>query len=196
MSTRNWRIKYQALFYNLLLLFLFNSCATITQGQLYFIDRKTGVIILNNEVNVKVYLEEMICNPEQYNISVLKRSPLRYQKRTKTWEHTFFVINNPDGEFHTLSFYGTVFTFYSEGAWALDTDYDYIPYKLYLYGKNDYDILEIWKSDDINFVETIKNIIKKIDSNNTYYLLDHVNNKDNMDNCNTAVIESIVLTLY
>jgi hypothetical protein len=121
---------------------------------------------------------------------------LRYQKRTKTWEHTYFVINNLDGEFHTLSFYGTVFTFYSEGAWALDTDYDYVPYKLYLDGRNDYDILEIWKSDDINFVETIKNIIKKIDSNITYYLLDHINNRDNIDNCNTAVIESIIFTLY
>ena len=139
----------------------------------------------------------MLCSPELYTISVFERAPLRWQRTTRLWRHDFYVITNSEGEYHTLSFYGTKFTFYSKGAWAFDTDYDYIPYSLYLDGRNEYGISEIWTSDKINFVETLKNILEKINDsingNITYYLLDHVKNKTNMDNCNTAVLETLVL---
>jgi hypothetical protein len=196
-----WRqqiqIRYFVIPSLLVLAFLaFNSCASV-QGQLYFVDRKTGGINISNEPNVKARLEEILCNPYLYNISVFERAPLRWQRPTRLWRHTFYVINNSNGEYHTLSFYGTVFTFYSEGAWAFDTDYDYIPYSLYLDGKNEYSVSELWTPDKIDLVETLKNIIGKIDASIngsiTYYLLDHVNDKPAMDNCNTALVETLVL---
>jgi hypothetical protein len=176
----------------------FNSCtSTSTRGQLYFVDPRTGSFTKNNEPNVKARLEEILCNPEQYKISVFERTPLRWQKRTDLWHHKFYVIINSDMEYHTLSFYGTLFAFYSDGAWAWDTDYDLIPFSLYLDGINDYSILEIRASDKVDMVETLKNIIEKMDDSIngriTYYLLDHVKNKENKRNCNTSVAETLVL---
>jgi hypothetical protein len=54
------------------------------------------------------------------------------------------------------------------------------------------DTAEIMITNGIDTMETVKNIIMKIDSDTTYYYRDHINNKPNMDKCNTALYETIV----
>jgi hypothetical protein len=162
----NWRKKIQPhyfVIYSLLTLsFLtFCSCAS-AQGQLYFIDKNTGGINISNEPKVKSRLEEILCNPELFNISVFERAPLRWQRPTRLWTHTFYVITNSKGDYYTLSFNGTAFKFYSKGAWVFDTDYDYIPYTIYLDGRNEYSISLMWPPDETDLAVTLKKIIGKL----------------------------------
>jgi hypothetical protein len=149
--------------------------------------------ILENEIEVKTILEKMLVSPEYYTLKAYERTGINFQfKRTNLIVHSFYAITSRDGEFHTLSFYGTEIAFYSEGAWIIDSDADMQAYTMFLDGKNNWDVAEIRIENDIDVRETIKNIVKKIESDVTYYYKDHINDKPNMDNCNTALHETLV----
>jgi hypothetical protein len=96
-------------------------------------------------------------------------------------------------EYHTLSYYGTDMTFYSEGAWVLDADSDLNSFLLYLENNNKWDVEEIFSGWNINVRQTVGNIIDKMDSGITYYYRAHLSNKQNVDNCNTALYKTVVL---
>jgi uncharacterized protein YcsI (UPF0317 family) len=82
--------------------------------------------------------------------------------------------------------------FFSEGSWALDADSDITSYRMHIKGKNKRDVEEVFKEYTIDVKKTAANIIKKIDSGITYYYKDHIVNKPNRENCNTALYETIV----
>jgi hypothetical protein len=149
--------------------------------------------ILKNEIAAKTILEKMLIEPEYYTLKAYERTGINFQfRRTNLIVHSFYVITNQDGEYHTLSFYGTEIAFYSEGAWIINGDADTQAYAMFLGGKNNWDVAEIRTENDIDVRETIRNIVKRIESDVTYYYKDHINNKPNMDNCNTALHETLV----
>jgi hypothetical protein len=95
-------------------------------------------------------------------------------------------------ENYTHSFSATGKTFYSDGAWAMDTESDTDSYKKYLNGSNEWEVWEIETANGINTAKTIYNILGKINSNITYYYKDHVSDKLGKDNCITALQETLV----
>jgi hypothetical protein len=171
---------------------VFCSCSSLEAGiYLSSVDNLNGEDILKNETKVKMMLQEILLRPEYYDLKAYERTGISFQvKRTDLLIHSFYVITDVADEYHTLSFYGTKIAFYSEGAWILDGDSDMTAYDMFLNDNNQWDVIEIKK--DIDFSETIRNILRKIESNITYYYKDHINNRPNMDNCNTALYESLV----
>jgi hypothetical protein len=174
--------------------FVLCSCSSLQAGMyLSSIDKMDQESILQNEIVVKTILEKMLIRPEYYTLKAYERTGINFQfKRTKLIVHSFYVITNQDGEYHTLSFYGTEIAFQSEGAWIIDSDADTQAYAMFLEGKNNWDVAEISIENGIDVQETIKNIVTKIESDVTFYYKDHVNNKPNVDNCNTALHETLV----
>jgi len=173
--------------------FLLFSCANLQAGAyLLFIDRYNGKEILNNEPNVRAYLERILTTPENYRMEVYKRTGISSQlKRTKLLEHSFYVITDRNGAYHTISFYGTAIAFSSQGTWAMDADSDLNSYNMFLENKNKWDVTKVI-TDEINVEATVRNIIKKLDMHVTFYYRDHLRKRPNMNNCNTALRETIV----
>jgi hypothetical protein len=158
------------------------------------IDEDNGKTVLQHEPDVKIMLENITESFGDYTLKAFSRTGVNFQiKRTKLLTHSYYLIISNNGEYHTLSFYGTKMAFHSEGAWAYDADSDISSYKMYLEGDNKWDVIELFSEERINITETLKNIINKIDSDITYYYNDHIINRPNADNCNTALYETIVL---
>jgi hypothetical protein len=156
------------------------------------IDENNGETILQNEPNVQAFLEHIAGFPERYMVKVFARTAVDFQfKRTKLMTHSYYVIARDDGEFNTLSFYGTKMAFHSKGAWALDATSDKNSYVLYLEGNNRWDVQELFTEKTINTGQTARNIIVRMGSGVTYYYKDHIINKPNVDNCNTALFETV-----
>jgi hypothetical protein len=160
---------------------------------LSIIDVKSGDQILSDERNVREFLEKILESPEEYVITAYVRCLTKDQiKRTKLMTHSYYVITHPSrNEFHTLSYFGTKFAFSSEGAWAMDTDLDMSSYRNYITINNKWDVTEIKTGSGIDTEKTVKNIIKKMDGDVHYYYRDHLRNKPGMDNCNTALWETL-----
>ncbi|MDR0387175.1 MAG: hypothetical protein LBH57_03985 [Treponema sp.] len=155
------------------------------------IDKLDGDAILQNELEVKNYLETILNDPEHYMIKAYERTGVSAQiRRTELVVHSFYVIFE-EGDFHTLSFYGTNMGFYSEGAWIMDSNSDRESFIMYTESENKWDVIEIKTTNEIDIVETTKNILDKIKSNVTYYYKDHLDDRPNMDNCNTALYETL-----
>lgn len=178
-----------------MIILIFGSCSSIQAGMyLVSIDNDNGQTILENEPNVKIMLENIMGSSENYSLKAFSRTGVNFQMRqTKLLTHSYYVILSGDGEYHTLSFYGTKMAFYSEGAWAYDADSDFSSYRMYLEGDNKWDARELFPGQTINTRETLENIINRIGSGITYYYQDHIVNKAGMDNCNTALLETIVM---
>jgi hypothetical protein len=171
------------------------SCSSIQAGMyLSSIDKKDGDLVLEREVMVKEYLETILENPGLYTISAYQRCAVNYQiKRTKLISHSYYVITEAaPNVFHTLSFYGTKIAMYSEGAWVLDADSDLGSYINFLNGTNNWDVTEIPIKNGVETGDTVKNILEKIGSKVTYYYRDHIYDRPGVDNCNTALWETIV----
>jgi hypothetical protein len=178
----------------LLAIVIFSSCASIQAGlYLVSIDDGGGETILRNEPKVQAFLEHVAGLPERYAVKVFARTAVGFQfKRTKLLTHSYYVIVRSDGEFNTLSFYGTKMAFHSKGAWALDADSDKNSYVQYMEGGNRWDVQELFTEKIINTGKTAQNIIDRMGSGVRYFYRDHIVNKPNMDNCNTALDETIV----
>jgi len=172
----------------------FNSCSSIQAGiYLVSIDSLNGETILQNQINVKIFLEDIISEYDQFSMEAFERTGVSFQfKRTKLLTHSFYLLTNNAGEYHTLSFYGTNISFYSEGAWALDTDSDMESYEQYTRGNNRWDVREVFFDNVIDVRMTLMNVIDMIDRGTTFYYRDHIKKKPNMNNCNTALHETVV----
>jgi hypothetical protein len=159
---------------------------------LLFVDDNSGEKILQNEQNVKHFLEQVVKNEDNYVIKTFERNVTDFQlRRTKLVVHSYYVITDRNNEYHTLSFYGTKMTFYSEGAWNMDADSDVASYRMYIAGNNEWNVKDITPERGICVLQTAENIIRKIDSPVRYYYRDHVSNRENVDNCNTALYETL-----
>ncbi|GMO18916.1 MAG: hypothetical protein Pg6A_05600 [Termitinemataceae bacterium] len=170
------------------------ACTSVQAGMyLVSIDNKNGETILQQEYQVKELLEDMVSLYENYSIKVFVRTGVNFQyKRTKLLSHSYYLlVDNKTGVYHTLSFYGTKMSFYSEGAWALDANSDMSSYNMYLTGDNRWDVEEMFAENVVDVRKTLINIINKIDSDITYYYKDHIKNKPKVDNCNTALQETL-----
>ncbi|GHV88270.1 hypothetical protein AGMMS50267_06300 [Spirochaetia bacterium] len=106
--------------------------------------------------------------------------------------HMYYAIHELNIRFHTLSFYGTDLTLRSEGTWTIDADADLGSFKNFLAGENKWEVEEFTPENGIDVEKTVSNIIKRIDSNITYYYRDHIKDKPNVDNCVTALKETYV----
>jgi hypothetical protein len=170
------------------------SCASFRAGMyLLSIDDNNGEIILQNEPNVRAFLQKVLRDHEGYALTAYTRNTVAFQiKRTELLFHSYYTITDTDGEYHTLSFYGTSMTFHSQGAWALDTDSDKTSYELYIADDNKWDVEEIRIERGIDTRQTVENILRKMDVGNTYYYKDHIKNLPGVDNCNTALWETLV----
>jgi hypothetical protein len=113
-------------------------------------------------------------------------------KKTKTTTHSFYVIMREGENYQTLSFSATSKWAVSEGAWAINTDTDITSYEDYVGGKNIWDVEEIETEKGLNTLRIITNIVEKIKSDTTYYYRAKVNIEDKIDNCNTALLETMV----
>jgi hypothetical protein len=174
---------------------VFSSCSSIQAGFYSFFIDSNREFLVENEPKVKVFLKNIVDSYEQYSVKVYARTATRFgMKRTRLLTHSYYlIIRKREKEYHTLSFYGTKMEFYSEGVWALDTETDMESYKKYLEGNNKYDVIEVFTEDVIDARRTIRNIIDRIDSNVTYYYNDHIKDKGDVDNCNTALYETVAL---
>jgi hypothetical protein len=113
-------------------------------------------------------------------------------KRTLTLYHSFYAITGNGAPSFTLSFTGTKKRFRSRGVWAINTEFDTLSYNNFLYEANEWEVYEIPINEGINTEKTIKNILYRIDNNLSYYYRDHKKNKDGMENCNTALENTLV----
>jgi len=173
---------------------MLNSCSGL-RAAIYLVsieDDENNV--LENEPYVRSFMETIIELYEDYTFKAYARTGIRAQfRRTRLMTHSYYaIINNKTCEYNTLSYYGTKIAFRSRGAWALDSNADRSSYILYLEDNNIWDVQEIFKEFRINVKKTAENIIKKMDSGVTYYFRDHIRDKPNVDNCNTALYETIV----
>jgi hypothetical protein len=73
----------------------------------------------------------------------------------------------------------------------MDSDSDRTSYELYIAGDNKRDVKEIRTERGIDTRQTVENILRKMDEENTYYYKDRVKNLPNVDNCNTALWETL-----
>jgi hypothetical protein len=84
-----------------------------------------GDEILEKEPDVALFLEGILESPENYGMyAYMRRALASYIRGSSLRTHSFYVINGERGGYHTLSFSATGKTFYSEGAWAMDTEAD------------------------------------------------------------------------
>jgi hypothetical protein len=94
--------------------------------------------------------------------------------------------------FFTLSFCGTKKRIQSEGVWAINTDPDMKSYLNFKYGTNEWKVQEVLIKKGINTEMTIKNVIYRIDNDFDYYYNDEKYNRAGMENCNTALKNTLV----
>lgn len=150
--------------------------------------------LIAEEKNVISYLKEIEQNPENYSIEAYERKALTDYpvKKFKLLTHSLYIITNEKtNETYTLSFNGTKKALYSEGAWGLNTATDIKSLNSFRNGDNSYSMMKIFNDYSIDPEKTAENIINSINSDTTYYAKDHVKDKPNMENCNTALYSTV-----
>jgi len=177
------------------MLFSHLSCSSFKEN-LYtgLIDSNNGDYFIEHESDVKQYLESVVYSSEFFTMKAYTRDIFSTQKKkTKLLTHSYYVITHITGEYHTISFYGTKMDFYSRGVWVMDADGDKFAYTAFIAGKNSWDVSEIITSCEIDIEKTVNKIIYMIDNPVRYYYKDHVTNKSDMYNCNTALMETLTV---
>ena len=185
-------VKIQLLFL-VIFLTICTSCTTIRVGIQLLLREFDGRALIENEGQVKNILETILFTPESYTMTGYTRQVFSPEvKRTPSLYHSFYIITSGDMSFITLSFSGTKKRIKSEGAWAINTESDMKSYDSFKHGTNEWEVREILINKGINIEMTIKNIIYRIDNDINYYYNDHKNNVDGMENCNTALQNTLV----
>ena len=155
--------------------------------------------IIQEEKKVEVYVRRIEQDPNNYSIEAYQRKALApyLRKKDVVATHSLYVINEKStGVTSTLSFNGTGYTLFSEGAWKLNSKTDVEGWENYKNGFNNYDMEIFLSKEVINVKETAGKIIDSINSNTKYYALDHVFDKPNMENCNTALYSTVDYNHY
>jgi len=177
-----------------IVLLVYNSSCAGVQYIIYntIIDKNDGNYFLQNEPNVKAFLEEIKNNPSRYTITAYERTLIDSQnKRTRIMTHSYYVVSDTENyTYRTLSFYGTNFSFHSVGAWVINSASDSNSFLSFYSGKNDWDVRRMDISIDTS--KTAGRIIEFIDSHLSYYFWSHVKPKQDFINCNTALWMTLV----
>jgi len=153
-------------------------------------DHKTTI---ENEKNVIIYLKDIIQNYGDYSMRAFNRTAISYKvRKTSETTHSFYAIYGADGTYNTLTYAATGIFATSKGAWAMNTEGDISSYTDYLSGNNRWEVEEIKTNNGINTLLTINNVLAKTQSNIKYFFRARVNKNDKYDNCNTAILETLV----
>jgi hypothetical protein len=169
------------------------GCTTIHAYMYVLVKDYDGNAVLEKEEEVRHTLEQIIENAEHYTMKAYTRTAISYKVRqTKNTTHSFYVIMSEEEKYQTISFSATGKWTASQGAWAINTDTDISSYEDYLWGVNKWNVKEIETEKGINTLETITNVVAKIGSDITFYWRAKVNKDDKIDNCNTALLETMV----
>ncbi len=160
-------------------------------------DGKSEKEMLDEESKIPNFLQKIINNPENYEISVYQRAAIVRGNRGPIKVHSLYIIKDKENDTdYTLSFNGTVdFLPLSKGAWAINTPTDRAGYEEMLSGKNGYDMKLIVPNEVIDIKTTLNNIINSINSETKYYFMDHRSNMKNRENCNTALFNTLAISL-
>lgn len=189
-------MKYnRALFILLICASLFASSCSTVQSRIYstYIEKYNGRDLDKEEQNVRAFLKMLMDGPEEFVITAYERTAILYQlKRSKLMTHSYYLIKNAkNSEIYTLSYYGTKLSFYSQGAWMLNSDFDLSSFLHFFSGSKFWDTKPI--DVEIDTYETAKKVLQKLDSDITYYYRNHLKEKPGLDNCNTALWETITV---
>ena len=153
--------------------------------------------LINKEPIVKQFLGKVLNNSKNYSIEVYERKALFDYPWDKGGSdslliHSLYLItNNETKTTYTLSYNGTKKWLKSEGAWGLNTETDIKSYRELKDGKNSYSMTKLFNGYPIDTEKTAGNIIDSINSSTTYYAIDHRNDLSNMENCNTALYNTV-----
>jgi len=148
---------------------------------------------VEDEKKVISNLKDIAQNYGDYSMRAFNRVAISYKvQKTSETTHSFYVIYKADGNYNTLSYSATGKFATSKGAWAMDTEGDIDSYKDYSAGNNRWEVEEIKTANGINTLLTINNVLLKTQSNIKYFFRAKVNNNDKYDNCNTALLETLV----
>ena len=170
-----------------------NSCTIIRIGLELLLRDFDGNALIENETQVRSKLEVLLLTPGKYRITGYTRQVFSPElKRTPTLYHSFYTVTSGETAFFTLSFSGTKKRIYSEGAWAINTEPDLKSYISFKYGSNEWDVQEISIDKGINTEMTVKKVLYRIDNNINYYYNDQENDKSGLENCNTALQNTLV----
>jgi hypothetical protein len=177
----------------LVYIFILADCASLHAYMYVLTQGYDGNAVLQKEGEVKEILEGINENAEKYSIKAYTRTAISYKvKKTKETTHSFYIIMDEWETYQTLSFSATGKWATSEGAWAINTDSDITSYEEYVGGENRWHVKEIEIKGGINTIRTITNILNKINKGTTYYYRAKENKEDTLDNCNTALLETLV----
>lgn len=172
--------------------FIFTGCTSLHAYVYVLAEYYDGNAVLEKEEEVKFRLRKIRKNADHYVIKAYSRTAISYKvKKTRNTTHSFYIIANEEGKYQALSFSATGKWATSEGAWAINTDKDIASYENYLEGKNKWYVEEIETKNGINTLKTITNVLEKMESDVTYYYRASPNKDDKMDNCNTALLETL-----
>ena len=145
-----------------------------------------------NQLSIIAFLQEIINTRKNYTINAFSRRAFTpYTTQTKLLTHSFYAIIFDNDEYCTLSFCGKTSIFYSDGIWILNRKTDIKSYKLFLDGKNKWEVEYLYPDELINACLTLNNIIRTMKSGAKYYYRDHLKDKPDSLNCNTAIYETI-----
>jgi len=148
---------------------------------------------IENEEKVILNLKDIVQNYGDYSMRAFNRTAISYKvRKTTETTHSFYVIYKADGTYSTLSYSATGKFATSKGAWAMNTEGDIASYADYSDGDNRWEVEEIKTNNGINTLLTLNNVLVKTQSNIKYFFRARVNKNDRYDNCNTAVLETLV----
>jgi hypothetical protein len=173
-------------------IFILESCASLQAYMIVLSSDYDGETVLENEKDVRFTVEQMYNDASQYTMKAFERKAISYEvKKTETTTHSFYLITREDFPFQTLSFSATGKWATSVGAWAMNTETDVSSYEAYLSGENIWEVSEIKTQNGINTKETLGNVLTKMQSDTTYYFKSKANKDDKIDNCNSALLETL-----
>ena len=172
----------------LLAVLLICSCSSIPTN--------TNMKVINDQLELIAFLEDIVNSQENFSVKSFARKTFSHRiKQTKLLTHSFYKIDLSNGEYYTLSFSGQdpQFRLYTDGIWILNKESDMSSYKLFIGGNNIWGVDYLFKEYLIDAQQTLKNIIGAVKIGANYYYRDHLRSRPNSFNCNSAVIETIVL---
>jgi RHS repeat-associated protein len=142
--------------------------------------------IATHEAATISFLNGVLSSPGSYTVNSYSRDAFIGAPNKMTnaiTVHSFYTFTNDNGKVTTISFNGTTYSLSSTGAWISNTRADVDSY----INKKNWDTVNITPENGIDTVKTAQNIKDSISSDKTYYALDHLADKENAENCNTAL---------
>jgi len=151
--------------------------------------------IINDQFELIVFLEDIVNSQDIFSVEAFSRKTFSPgTKQTKLMTHSFYLIKLTDGSYYTLSFSNAnlkVFKFYDDGIWILNKATDINSYKLFIKGNNIWNVGYLHEENILDAYQIINNIISSININTKYYYKDHLKDKPNSLNCNSALNETV-----